>query len=371
MMMTQNFDAALTLEISNGCRFNCTGCGVDKYDPTYPSDEQFEKIKSLVDSWEANGVNLSDFQIGPTDIMTSYNGSQIFLDPRVKDLAHRFKSPIINTSLLVKDDEEYLKLGDTLNSFFKDKPFSINVPFEIGQYKNIKYTETLRRRIRLIKSRLVDTKIETIFYIVNFRDSIVYDKKNGTNLTERILLDIDNIELQDKEDHHRGDYNHMDVVLPHGRVGLNDPVVAKDLLASIDKLNEIHTNIQTKPEWENHTIGINTLHPNEGRIWDTIYYNGEIYIVPFIIDGFAIFDEDYRVKGPWTFENIFTETSDRFADQLVYAMAVPDCTVCEFVNDCAARGVIGVMEKLGQKRCISVIKALRKYFMYDQANLET
>ena len=36
-----------SLEITQGCQFNCTGCTIDKVHNDYPSDNQFEKIMSL------------------------------------------------------------------------------------------------------------------------------------------------------------------------------------------------------------------------------------------------------------------------------------------------------------------------------------
>ena len=37
-----------SLEITQGCQFNCTGCTIDKVHNDYPSDNQFEKIMSLI-----------------------------------------------------------------------------------------------------------------------------------------------------------------------------------------------------------------------------------------------------------------------------------------------------------------------------------
>ena len=60
-----------TLEVTNGCRYSCTGCSIDKDGNSWPTDAEFDKIFKLVDDLAVNEFRPMNLQIGPTDIMTS------------------------------------------------------------------------------------------------------------------------------------------------------------------------------------------------------------------------------------------------------------------------------------------------------------
>ena len=79
-----------SLEITKGCQFNCTGCTIDKVYNDYPSDNEFQKIMSLLDDLKENEFKPMNLQIGPTDVMTSSNMDQVLTDIRVKKLTKKF-----------------------------------------------------------------------------------------------------------------------------------------------------------------------------------------------------------------------------------------------------------------------------------------
>ena len=76
-----------SLEVSNGCQFNCTGCTIDKVNNDYPSDNEFDKIDYLIDDISKNGFKPMNLQLGPTDLMTASNMDQVLTDKRIKKLA--------------------------------------------------------------------------------------------------------------------------------------------------------------------------------------------------------------------------------------------------------------------------------------------
>lgn len=352
----QNMDMALTLEISAGCVYSCTGCTIQREASTFPSDTDFQRLERLVEDMQANGVYLSDFTIGPTDILSSYNGPQILSDGRIKALAQQFSNPNINVSLLTRQDEAYRELGRKLNWLFAGGTLALSIPFEVRQINNRKYLDVLRRRIKLIEAELTQVEIEVIYPIVNFQAAITYDRVNKTSLTERLLLNALDIELHER--------THMDVILPHGRRGLRNSENAQELVRSIDHLNQLYYNIMTEPEYADHSIGINELHPNEGRLWDVVYFQGNLFIIPFILDGFPVFDPEYRLKNEWSFAGIYEHANSKFLRDLKLAATVEDCRSCEFIADCAARGMIGIMDVTNTHRCLSVIRRLRHHFMW-------
>ena len=79
-----------SLEITKGCQFNCTGCTIDKVYNDYPTDNQFQKIMSLLDDLKENEFKPMNLQIGPTDVMTSSNMDQVLTDIKVKKLTKKF-----------------------------------------------------------------------------------------------------------------------------------------------------------------------------------------------------------------------------------------------------------------------------------------
>ena len=111
--MLQNINKMIdfTLEVTNGCQFNCTGCNVDKEGNSWPSEEDFDKIDILIDDLNLNEFPAMNLAIGPTDIMTSANRDAILSSNRIKQLSSKFVKTAINCAFLDPFDENYIRLG--------------------------------------------------------------------------------------------------------------------------------------------------------------------------------------------------------------------------------------------------------------------
>lgn len=71
----------LTLDISDGCKFSCSGCMVERDNPYVTSD--ITKLTKMVDSYVLEGFLPFDINIGPTDVLISNNVDDIFTNPEL------------------------------------------------------------------------------------------------------------------------------------------------------------------------------------------------------------------------------------------------------------------------------------------------
>ena len=78
-----------SLEVSNGCQFNCTGCTIDKVNNDYPSDNEFDKIDYLIDDISKNGFKPMNLQLSYR-FNDASNMDQVLTDKRIKKLQRNF-----------------------------------------------------------------------------------------------------------------------------------------------------------------------------------------------------------------------------------------------------------------------------------------
>lgn len=352
-----------TMEIANGCRHSCSGCTIDKDNNNFPTDEEFDRLEALIDDLETSDVEMLNFIIGPTDILTSSNKEQIFTDPRIRQIANRFLKVTLNCTFLDPNPEVYKWLAEQVENLIPNGLLKFTVPFEVRHIDNPTYIERIKNTVAYFESLLTTVKITRIYSIVNFEEAIANDYIRGFTMTQDIVRRAFNIDLHPT--------SHTDFLLPHGRESLRDPNNQERFLISIHHLNDLLIQAYDHSLEENEIFGIVELDVAEGEDWDLVYRNGELYLPPFIVEAFTSFEPEFIVQGPWTFNNIFQQDQEGILEASLLAESNGICGGCEFIGKCAERGMQQIMEITKSDRCISAASHRRHVFQWKRDDEES
>jgi len=334
-----------TLEITNGCQFNCTGCNVDKEGNSYPSEEEFDRLELLVDELNNNGFPAMNLAIGPTDIMTSFNKDKILLSERIKFFSQKFMKTAINCAFLDPFEENYIKLGKQLNWLLAGKMVKFVIPFEAFHIDNATYINKIRRRRDLVLSYMPDVLHTKTYLIINYEASIIYDREFNKNITEELILKMYDEKLF-------GDL-HLDLILGSSRTNLREQLNSEKFIQSAKKLKTVKASAREKYGIK---VDIAEIKNSEGRDWDIFYKGGKLYLMPFILEGLANFDEVFEVKTDWTVEGLYNSYNQSLIDQYDFAYNARECKNCQLIAQCSERGVHSLMQILNTEDCISPAK---------------
>ena len=355
--MFQNINKLIdfTLEVTNGCQFNCTGCNVDKEGNSWVTDEDFHKLYTLVDDLKHNDFEPMNLAIGPTDIMTSVNRDKVLGSPEIKLFASKFLKTTINCAFLDPFNENYEKLGKQLNWLLEGKMVKFVIPFEAYHIDNIQYVDRIRKRRDIVLANMPDVKHHKTYLIINYDSAHIYDKEHNKNLTEELILKV-------YEAPHLQDFA-TDLVLPHTRADMRLPEPSKYFLDSVEDIRLKMVNARKRYGL---SVDVAEVKKSEGRDWDIFYKAGSLYMTPFLLEGLACFDEVYKIKTDWSFNGLYDHYTDRVIDQIEWASSASECSTCQFMGDCAERGIHDLMQINSTKNCISPAKLLESDIVWNR-----
>ena len=351
-MLTKLID--FTLEVTNGCQFNCTGCNVDKEGNSWPTNEEFARLEFLIDDLNNNGFPAMNLAIGPTDIMTSINKDKILESEEIKRLSNKFLKTVINCAFLDPFDENYISLGKKLNWLLAGKMVKFVIPFEAFHIDNEAYIERIRRRRDLVLKHMPDVVHTKTYLIINYETSSIYDKEHNTNITEELVLKVyESPLLKDFA---------VDLVLGHARADLRKPDKAIGFIESAKRLKSIMASARSK---YGTSIDIAEVKDSEGRDWDIFYKAGKLYLTPFLLEGLANFDEQFEIKNEWNLSGVYDSYNESISNQLEFAYNNIECKDCQFIPQCGERGIHTLMQIMNTTECISPAKDVEKSIVWD------
>jgi hypothetical protein len=337
-----------TLDISHGCKFSCTGCHVDKISGRLPNESEFDRLSVLIDEMSGVGFKAMNLAIGPTDIMTAENKDDILSHPRIKQFAKKFMKTSINCAFLEPHDEDYIEFGKKLNWLLEGKMVKFVIPFEAFHIDNRAYIDKIKHRIAVTLEHMPDVVHTKTYLNVNYETSEIYDRQNNTNLTEDLILKLYSSELLNGLD--------VDLILPHPRSSLRNPLVAFNFINAAKKLK--NTLISARQKYGKDAISVAEVKTEEGQDWDIVYKTGKLYMPPFLLEGLASFDEAFEVKNEWTLSGLYDTYNKSIVSQLTWASKNDECSSCQFKGLCAERGIHNLMMITNTKECISPAKSL-------------
>jgi len=338
-----------SLEITQGCQFNCTGCFIDKEGNYWPTSNQFEKLMFLVEDLNNNEFKPMNLQVGPTDIMTCNNMDKILSSTDVKQLAKKFFKTAINCAFLDPYEKSYIDFGKKLNWLLEGGLVKFIIPFEAYHIDNVEYIKKIRNHIKITLDNMPDVTHTKTYFILNYEATSIYDRANNKNLTEELIL----------KTHHSNLLKGFDVGfnLAHSRLNMQKPENAKAFYDSIMTLKKYLTGAKLKYD---NKIDVYDLMLHEGTDWDIFYKAGKLYMTPFLQEGVASFDKEFEVKKDWTFKGLYETYLESFLNQVDWAHNNIDCKNCQFVPMCAERGVHSLMKIINTTNCISPLKSLEQ-----------
>lgn len=343
-----------TLEVTNGCRFNCTGCFVDKEGNSFPTDEEFSTLSSLIDDLSDHEFRPMNLQIGPTDIMTSYNKDKILTDPRIKNLTKKFLKTAINCAFLDPKEENYADLGKKLNWLLEGGLVKFVIPFEAYHIDNEHYLNKIRKHIQITLDNMPDVTHTKTYLIMNYETTSIYDKEHKKNLSEELILKTHESELLEGFD--------VGFNLACTRADLRQPENKKLFHDSVMNLKKHFTNAKIK---YGDSVDVYELLLHEGKDIDLVYKSGKLYSLPFYLDGLVSFDEEYEIKEEWTFEGVYKSYLDSFLSNSEWALNNKYCSKCQYLPLCAERGVHSLMKIANIEECISPLRGLDDKVIWD------
>jgi len=342
-----------TLEITNGCNFNCSGCNIDKEGNSWPTEAEFKKIISLMDDFITNGFNPINLTIGPTDILTSVNREKVLCDPYIKEIASKFPKVTINCAFLDPFAENYKLLGMQLNQLLAGSTVSFAVPFEVAHISNAEYLNRIVKRGQIVLENMPDVVYNKTNLLVNYDETRIYDKINSKHLSEELILDLYNRNIT-------RNFDSVNIVLPITRSDLRNPENSKIFLESVLNLKKVFVSAR---ELYGDQIIISEGNTTEGTDWDIFYKAGKLYMTPFILEGIASFDNIFLIDTEWTAEAIYNYYNTQMVNQLNFSESIEDCNNCVHAALCADRGIHNLMMITNASQCISPAKELTKYIM--------
>lgn len=327
--MIPNRGFNITLEILQGCKYSCAGCMVDKdFDPG-PFDTDGPDLLALVDEMQAGGYELTEFTVGPVDVIASKVGVAILDHPLVRGLARRYQGMVMPLALL---QETGLKeLCGKLNDLLKGKHLKIATPFPVNSIHNTKHIDLIRDRVKFIIEHTPDVKFELLYLTVNMVDGAA-----------------DHLDVQADREIHALDFGVrklVEYVFPHARRGFGDILNRQAFLRAFGSFCE-------------------TIRENRSRylikpLNDSLeftYRAGELYYTPTLIEKFPLFADRYVLSRPWSRQGAEGLEEGLYIQELTQRIEHPECGDCMHIDRCARGDIHLIMSHLRHEECLISMK---------------
>lgn len=337
----------MTFDISDGCKHNCNGCMVIKEKARLPTDLEWVKLFNLVEDLRDNNVDIAEITLGPTDLLSAHNREEIFNSPLVKEFVDNFKVINFNITCLSHKDELYEWFGKQVSNLGKDKYVYLFIPVEASQLYNRFYLDNLRYRIGIIHNCLSnDVSIEQVVPVMNIHKGVVFNKKTGEGLTQKIYHDYYNMKLY-------GD-SYFDFGIHYGRDGLSVDD-ANDFIDIIKLTNDIRLPIMDylrDRATNRHADFLTELNDTEGIMFNLYWNEGKMYKKVHVGEVVPICDERFNLNlVNWDTKELVDRLTTSYLDQYEYGNSLSKCKSCPFIINCALADRFRIMQIANTDRC--------------------
>lgn len=320
--MFDKFEIDMLYDISAGCQRRCSDCVISASSEMFNASTQ--QLADLLDQC-SNTFLLGNCSLGPTDIFAS-NQSIEYTDSEVVRIAKKFKSVILNTSLLGRDqDIEHHAKQIALH--YKDIPIKLAIPVNMSSVSNEKYRLHIWQKIHLFEKHLgrtLGTKTRKVYFIGNLpTDEDHIDPDVFKKFTQEWGVQLD-------------------IAIGNGRSGI------ENLRPVFDRAKNFFTNRINKI---NHFPG-SLL--SEGRGIDLLFRNGYLYFLPFYNERIAVLEEQFRFfkNKDWTENNLISEINDLMMASLSAAEKLTQCKSCVYNSRCSLFLLPLLQKKLNIDTCV-------------------
>lgn len=356
--MSHSNTMTLIFEGSQGCQMNCTGCQINKMASHFPTTEQQIELDSFLDSIVADGLELDEVELGPTDLLSTGNRSEFF-SPYLKTLIRRFKMTAFQLSLIHPEsavEDFVLDINKVVDSNLK---INITTPIEARHVFNDKYIQRIKTNTDIIKQNSIAHVDEVVL-------SVIFDIDVLSNVGSK--YNYDELFLRVRE-LCVGPDTLVDFVFHQGRRDLTDPVIAKNFVRSFKEVNRFFTEDLTR------SGGISTVHriPSQlimqnDRPVEVVWRAGKLFMRPILNEGFVVEDERFDIPKPWDASAYRLKLADSVIRNLEYSSKLDDCQNCEHVMLCASHFMHDVLEMVGSDKCIYLLRDYKPIQLQSKDN---
>lgn len=335
-MQQMDYLIDFNLEVLHGCKWNCTGCNVQKTDQDGFLDNDFDCLMRLFEDLEQNHHILSNVAVTPTDFMAANNGEQIFTMD-IKPMFDKFCAVTLNTTFL-QDRDVIERWASILRPILKGNTLKFSIPVEPEHYSKKKYMDIILGNRDYLVSLLPETNYTKTYLIGNLHEY-------------RQFKDFD---FFSEDFHNRWQGGHLDIVITEGRLTQTNPFNRQRLRNMVQYQNSLYDQFVTEDhgkEVVNFTYGKR----HEGYDKDYVYKNGKIYAPVFLGEPLVIFEESYALgrEVEWNTANLVDFENQMLIESLEYVQQTTHCGSCEFAPACSARGLLKLMKTLNVKECFA------------------
>jgi hypothetical protein len=336
--MFDQFELDILYDISAGCRRRCNDCVIAApYTMSHGGTKQFG---NLLDQ-SSSSFWLGNCWLGPTDIFAS-NQSIGYTDPEVIEIATKFTSVILSTSLLGRnqDIEQHARL---VAEHYQKVNIKLAIPVNLDQVDNQKYRLHIWSKINLFEQALgrrLGSGNRRVYFIGNLPTA------------------EDNV---DPDIFHKFVHDWgvpLDIAIGNGRAGLDQ------LRPVFDRAKEFFL----------HRINLTNNLPaslsHEGRGLDLLYRNGDLYFLPFYNERLAVLDPQFQLlkDQEWTVGNMINDINNLMIESLNQSEKLTHCKSCNYNSRCSRFLLPLLQQRLGIDTCVQPRELLELNGTYNQTH---
>ncbi len=332
------FELDILYDVSAGCQRRCDDCVISAGSPMVNAKTQ--QFSNLLDQTGSMFL-LGNCWLGPTDIFAS-NQSVSYTDPEVVAIARRFKSVILSTSLLGR--EEDIKFhARRVAEHYPDVPIKLAIPINLKLVDNVKYRKHIWTKINLFEQELgreLGTGTRKVYFIGNLPTA---EDEVDPDIFQKF---IDDWGVQ------------LDIAIGNGRSGIEQlrPVFdrSKDFF-----LNRI-----------NRTNNFPAALLKEGRGLDLLFRNGDLYFLPFYNERIAVLDDQFKLlkTGDWNLDNLIADINNLMIESLHQSEQLTQCKSCTYNSRCSLFLLPLIQRRLNIDTCVQPQELLELNGTHYQAH---
>lgn len=335
---SDNFYFNVSFEFLSGCQFSCKGCHVDKTAGGGVTDEQYFKLKQILESFDGDLYKPFIAFINPTDFLSADNTVDVLSDPRVIDILSYFKRLSFQTTYLKITAAE--SIAKVMHRHYPNHELEFNILIEPDKIENEKYLRVLQDNQNRVHEIFNWPGGVRRFGIMNVFD---YD---DTRIAELL---------------HNYDYMHSKVEhLFETTIDFNFSIGRKDEKLSAEEFYEAASRVK-----QLFNEGIVTENKGQylrfsfGRLSDSLierqynWMNGEFYYSPLLYERYVSFIPDLKIPVP----NNSAKDFETFEEQVQLSQYEnvhdkTECMDCPIMGSCIDRGILHLMDIHGIKDCL-------------------
>lgn len=342
---SNNFFVNIAFELLNGCQFNCKGCFVNKENAEPFTDEMYEQLVSVLESFtqEKHYRPFIAF-LAPTDFLSASNTASVLSNPKIIKVLNYFKRLSFQTTYL--NIITAPQVAKVLKEHYSNMELEINIIIEPDQIVNKKYLSIIERNQDTLHDLLGWPSKVQKFGIMN-----VYDY-NTTKISE-LLKDYDLL------------YEKVEHLIETG-IDFNFSLGRKDELLTHKEFYD--SAMQIKKMFDDSydkTAQTEYLKETAGRLTDSVVerqYNwkgGEFYYSPLLYERYASFIPELKIP----IKNYTAKEFEQYEEKVQLSQYSnvdnkDECGECPLLGSCVSRGILHLMDIHNIKECLVSKKAM-------------